>query len=301
MADRYLLESGGTDGYTLEDGSGVLSLESVATAYTLTANVGAATMAGVSATLRGAWNITASGGSAIARPVHLPPAPLPYLGLLGGPAATLTHGYQITGSAGSAVAAGVAAALNRAYPLVGSVGSATMAGIGATLRAAYPLTASPGAATAAGVSATLTYTPAGVTYSLTADAGAATMAGAEAILTHAVVVAAEPTPQPFGHIVRHGTRVRNIRVEIKDGLVYEFDDAAEAVEVVKTIKRKARRKFHQYERGAILLPPLPEITISGDVPQHLRERVDDANDELEALYARALEADEDDAIVVLFH
>ena len=123
-----------------------------------------------------------------------------------------------------------------------------------------------------------------------------TLTAVDAELTYVGSGAAVPAPPQVGGGVR-----RRIWVEIRDGQVYEVDDEADAVEVVKAIKRKVRRKFHQYERGVVPLAPLPEITIRGDVPQYLRERVDDANDELEALYAKALEDDEDDAMVVLLH
>lgn len=107
-----------------------------------------------------------------------------------------------------------------------------------------------------------------------------------------------PTPAPSGG---GGRARRRIWVEIKNGQVYEAQTPTEAVEVVRKIKRTAKRKLNVFKRGGIM-PALPEIVIKGeDVPTYLRERVDEVNDELEALYARAVEEDEDEALTVLLH
>lgn len=60
MADRYLLESGAPDGYLLEDGSGVLSLESTVTIHQGAVSfVGAGTFAAAPALqAAAAWSVT---------------------------------------------------------------------------------------------------------------------------------------------------------------------------------------------------------------------------------------------------
>lgn len=60
MADRYLLESGAPDGYLLEDGSGVLSLESTVTVHQGNVSFsGAGTFAAAAAAqLAATWSVT---------------------------------------------------------------------------------------------------------------------------------------------------------------------------------------------------------------------------------------------------
>jgi hypothetical protein len=128
-------------------------------AYTLTANVGAATGAGVSGTLKRAFPLTASVGAATAA----------------GVSATPRKGYPITGASGSATAAGVAATLRGAWKIVASGGTGTGAGVSATLQKGFLLTANVGAATGAGVAGTVFKS-----YPLAGSAGAATAAGLSA-------------------------------------------------------------------------------------------------------------------------
>ena len=256
--------------------------------------------------------------------------------IVGGFAPTLILGTVVQPGAGSAEATGLAPAIiigTVTQPGAGSVevtglapltghtlpiglGSAEVQGFAPTVieGAAGDTTITPGCGTAEvqGFAPTVSVTNNVV---ILVPAGSAEILGLAPTVTGGE---ATPSEQPvIGGVGKPRHRYPSLRrehqrtwVELRDGKVYQVDDAQEAKKVVTTIRKQAERRVRQAVKAEVPIkefPPLPVIDVGGEYREWLaglQREVAAVNMHLEELYAKAqaewlLRIDDEDTITAL--